>query len=110
MAPGPKYLFCGSRLTDDTLLLRLLLEGLDHWAFQWSEIITILDDGSLQGLEGEVAEFRHLTHRRAYLGETVTNIVIAFMDRLSQNRDTEETLRLAESEGIPAFIISRFST
>ena len=104
---GPKYLLVGSRLTDDTLLLRALLEGLNTQARVWSETIIILDNGSLQGLEHEVGEFRYLEHRR--VKDWVTpNICIAFMDRLSHNRDTEKLLRLAESEGVPAFVIGRY--
>jgi hypothetical protein len=104
---GPKYLLVGSRLTDDTLLMRALLEGLNTQGRQWSEIIIILDDGSLQGLEHEVEGFRHLEHRRVRHWVR-PNICIAFMDRLSHNRDTEKLLRRAESEGIPAFIVSTY--
>jgi hypothetical protein len=105
---GAKYLFCGSHLTSDTLLIRLFLEGLNTQARQWGETIVILDDGSLLRMESEVEEFRHLEHR--HMGSWVTpNIVIAFMDRLSHNRNTEKTLRRAESEGVPAFIVSRYS-
>jgi hypothetical protein len=104
---GPKYLFCGSRLTDDTYLMRALLEGLNTMARQWSETIPILDDGSLPDLEYEVEMFRHLEYRRVK-DWVRPNIVIAFMDRLSHNRDTEDLLRVAESEGVPAFIVSRY--
>jgi hypothetical protein len=107
MGYGPKYLFCGSRLTDDTLLMRALLEGLNTQGRQWTETIIILDNGSLQGLEHEVDGFRHLEHRRVK-DWVRPNIVIAFMDRLSQNRDTEKLLRVADSEGIPAFIVSAY--
>ena len=107
--PGPKYLLCGSRLTDETLLIRALLEGLNTQARQWTETITILDDGSLQGLEGEVDSFRYLEHRRVRDWErSRPNIVLAFMDRLSHNRETEKTLIRAESQGIPAYVISRY--
>lgn len=105
----PRYLFCGSRLTDETLLMRALLEGLNTQARQWTETITILDDGSLRGLEGEVEAFRNLEHRRVRDAFSARpNIVVAFMDRLSHNRDTEKTLILAESQGIPAYVISRY--
>jgi hypothetical protein len=104
---GPKYLFCGSHLTDDTYILRCLLEGLNTQGRQWSETIIILDNGSLQGLEHEVVGFRHLEHRRVKdLGSP--NIVIAFMDRLSHNRDTEKLLERAETQGIPAFVVSTY--
>lgn len=108
---GPRYLISGSSLTDDKQLLRALLEGLNTQARQWSETITVLDDGSLQGLENEVAEFRHLAHRRFHEGWITTppNIVVAFMDRLSQNRDTEQLLKRADSAGIPAYVISRYN-
>jgi hypothetical protein len=84
------------------------LEGLNTQGRQWTETITILDDGSLQGLEGEVEPFRHLEHHRVE-GRTKANIVVAFIDRLSHNRATEKTLRVAESQGIPAFIVSRYN-
>jgi|SRR5215467_522106 len=103
--PGPQYLLCGSRLTSDTLVLRLLLEGLNTWARQWSETITIQDDGSLEGLEHEVEMFRHLQHRRVK-GWSHPNVVLAFMDRLQQSRATHGTLEVAKSHGVPAFIIS----
>lgn len=106
---SPKYLLCGSRLTDDTYLLRVILEGLNTWGRQWSETLIILDDGSLDGLENEVDGFRCLEHRR-YKDGAKPNIVIAFMDRLSQNRDTEKLLERVESDGIPAFIVSRYGS
>jgi hypothetical protein len=31
------------------------------------------------------------------------------MDGLQQNRDTERTLQRADKEGIPAFVVSRYS-
>jgi len=102
---GPQYLFCGSRLTDDTFVLRILLEGLNTQARHWQEIITIQDDGSLEGLENEVSSFKYLQHRVAVDWED-PNIVIAFMDRLSHNRGTEQTLREAAEAGRPAFVIS----
>lgn len=108
MTQGPKYLFCGSRLTDDTYILRCILEGLNTQGRQWSETLTILDDGSLQDLGEEVSFFRHLERRHVSGLEIRPNIVIAFMDRLSQNRDTEKLLRLAESQGIPAFVVSTY--
>lgn len=109
MKPGPKYLICGSRLAiaDVVPLLRLLLEGLNTQARQWQETIVVLNDGSLRGLEDEVLSFRNLEHRR--IEDWVRpNIVVAFLDRLSHNRDTEKTLRRAESEGIPTFVISTY--
>jgi glycogen synthase len=107
MTYGPKYFLCGSSLTDDKQLLRAILEGLNTQARQWSETIVILDNGSLRGLEHEIEEFRHLEYRRVLiLGEP--NIVIAFMDRLSHNRDIEKTLELAETAGIPTYVISRY--
>jgi hypothetical protein len=97
----------GSRLTDDSLVLRCLLGGLNDQGRQWQEIIIILDDGSLQGLEHEVEGFRHLEHRRVKeWGDP--NIVLAFIDRLSQNRHTEDVLKRADKEGRPAFIISSY--
>lgn len=108
---GPTYLFCGSSLTDDMQLLRALLEGLNTQARQWSEVITILNDGSLPGLEGEVEDYRYLQHRRMKaVWDTPPNIVIAFMDRLSHNRNTEELLRHAVNEAIPTYVISRYET
>lgn len=108
---GPSYLVVGSRLTDDSNVLRIFLEGLNTQARQWTETIIILDNGSFAGLEGEVAEFRHLEHRRIGddgWADRHPNIVIAFMDRLSHNRETEYLLRAAESAGIPAYVISRY--
>lgn len=103
---GPEYLFCGSRLTSDTLVLRMMLEGLNTWARQWSETITILDDESLDGLEHEVDQFKHLAHSSwKPTDPVVPNIVVAFIDRLSQNRATEQLLAAAASEGVPAFIV-----
>lgn len=104
---GPSYLFCGSRLTDDTLLLRALLEGLNTQGRQWSEKITILDDGTLRNIEEEVSFFRNLEYQPLEPRDR-PNIVVAFMDRLSHNRNTEDTLERAETQGIPAFIISRY--
>ena len=85
---GPQYLFCGSRLTDDTFVLRILLEGLNTQARHWQEVITIQDDGSLTGLKFEVEQFKYL-HYEIVEGWEDPNIVIAFMDRLSHNRGTE---------------------
>jgi hypothetical protein len=104
---GPKYLFCGSHLTDHTLLLRLMLEGLNTQARQYSEIITILDDGSLPGLEFEVSMFRHLEHRTVKTWVR-PSIVVAFMDRLSHNRDTADVLKRAETEGINVYVVSAY--
>jgi len=102
---GPQYLFCGSRLTDDTFVLRILLEGLNTQARHWQEIITIQDDGSLEGLENEVSQFKYLQHRSVDRWED-PNIVIAFMDRMSHNRTTQETLEIAAEFHRPAFVIS----
>lgn len=107
MSKGPQYLFCGSRLTDDTFIIRILLEGLNTQARVWSETITIQDDGSLDGLEHEVEAFRHL-QRRKVREWSDPNIVIAFMDRLSMNRHTEETLKQAQENQRPAFVVSNY--
>jgi hypothetical protein len=104
---GPQYLFCGSRLTDDTFIMRILLEGLNTQARHWGEVITIQDDGSLDGLEHEVGQFRHLAHRQVEEW-TDPNIVVAFMDRLSMNRGTERLLAQAEAGRRPAFIVSNY--
>lgn len=101
---GPQYLFCGSRLTDDTFVLRLMLEGLNTWSRQWSETITIQDNGTLEGLEFEVEQFKYLQHRRVD-GWEDPNIVIAFMDRMSHNRATERLLAVAEENLRPWFVI-----
>jgi hypothetical protein len=87
--------------------MRALLEGLNTQARQWSETIVILDNGTVRDLERELNDFRHLEHR-PIRGWIEPNIVIAFMNRLSHNRKTEETLKRAESEGIPAFVVSRY--
>jgi hypothetical protein len=101
---GPQYLFCGSRLTDDTYVLRLLLEGLNTWARQWQETITVQDNGTLEGLEFEVEQFRYLAHRRVEKWSD-PNVVFAFMDRMSHNRGTERLLQRAETEGRAWFVI-----
>jgi hypothetical protein len=85
--------------------MRLLLEGLNTWSRQWSETITIQDNGSLEGLENEVSMFKYLQHRVVNRWED-PNIVIAFMDRPHHNRSTEQTLREATEAGRPAFVIS----
>lgn len=106
---GPQYAFVGSRLTDDTLVLRMMLEGLNTQARQWSETITILDNGSLEGLEYEVEQFKHLAHASWQASDPlVPNIVVAFMDRMSHNRDTERLLAAATSEGVPVFVVSNY--
>lgn len=105
MRYGPKYLLCGSRLTDDTLVLRAILEGLNTQARHWGESITIQDDGSLQGLEHEVEGFKYLQHRRVEEWSD-PNIVLCFMDRMSHNRASERLLSVAATEHRPAFIIS----
>jgi hypothetical protein len=101
---GPKYLFIGSRLTSDTFVLRILLEGLNTQARHWGEVITIQDNGSLDGLEHEVEGFKYLHHRRVDEWSD-PNIVIAFMDRLSHNRDSERLLAVAEENRRPWFVI-----
>lgn len=110
MRRGPRYLFCGSRLTSDTLLLRLMLEGLNTQARHWQETITILDSGTVEGLEFEVGQFKHLEHAPwdHWDDQARPNIVIAFMDRLSQNRGTERLLELAATQGVGAFVVSSF--
>jgi hypothetical protein len=85
----------------------MILEGLNTQARQWSETITIQDDSTLEGLEFEVEQFRHLAHRHVAKWED-PNIVIAFMDRLSHNRGTEYILALAQKERRPAFIVSTY--
>lgn len=107
MAQGPRYHICGSRLTGDTLVLRAILEGLNTQARQWSETITICDDGSLQGLEHEVDDFKHLERRRVseWDGKAV---ILAFMDRLTHNGGTEMLLIAADRSNHPAFIISTY--
>jgi len=105
MTDGPQYLFCGSRLTDDTYVLRLLLEGLNTWARQWQERIFIQDDGSLRDLEFEVEQFKYIHHRRVD-GWEDPNVVFCFMDRMSHNRASERLLAVAAKHHRPAFIIS----
>ena len=105
--PGPQYLFCGSRLTDDKVILRLMLEGLNTQARQWGETITIQDDGSLEGLEFEVETFKYLAHRPVSRWAD-PNVVIAFMDRLSMNRGTERLLAVAEKERRAVVIVSNY--
>jgi murein endopeptidase len=104
---GPKYLLCGSRLTSDTCIRRVILEGLNTQARVWSETITIQDDGSLQGLEHEVEQFRHLKYVRTRTWSD-PNVVIAFIDRLSMKRATQRTLDYAIQEGRPVFIVSDY--
>lgn len=104
MARGPQYLFIGSRLSGDALVLRALLEGLNTQGRHWNEVITIQDDGSLEGLEHEVEGFKYLEHRRVYSWQD-PNIVIAFQDRMSHNRRTQRTLAEAQENHRPWFII-----
>jgi len=104
---GPKYLLCGSRLTSDTLILRAILTGLNSQAREWQEVIIIEDNGTLEGLENEVDDFRHLQHRRVE-GWSDPNVIIAFMDRLSQNRETAQLLIAADRHSRPAFIVSTY--
>jgi hypothetical protein len=102
---GPQYLFCGSRLTDDTFVLRLMLEGLNTWARQWGETITIQGNDSLTDLEYEVEQFKHLQYRQVDEWSD-PNIVICFMDRMSDNRTSERLLAAADEHGRPWFIVS----
>jgi hypothetical protein len=106
--PGPQYLFCGSHLTDDTFVLRLMLEGLNTWARQWGEVITIQDNGTLENLEDEVAQFRYLQHR-VVDGWADPNVVLCFMDRMSHNRGSERLLAVAAENSRPWFVIGRAS-
>jgi len=101
---GPTYLFCGSRLTDDTFIMRILLEGLNTQARQWQETITIQDDGTLEGLDYEVSMFKYLAYHRVKEWSD-PNVVIAFMDRLSHNRATERTLEAASQHQRPWFVV-----
>jgi hypothetical protein len=104
---GPTYLFLGSRLSDDTYMLRMVLEGLNRWAFEWQETLVIADNGSLDNLEREVGMFKNLEHRKvSELKNPRPNMVIGFLDRLSHNRETERWIRAARQLGIPAFVIS----
>lgn len=104
---GPKYRICGSRLTGDTLILRAILTGLNSQAREWQEVITIQDDGTLEGLEHEVDGFKHLQRRRVE-GWSDPNVIIAFMDRLSHNQDTAQLLIAADSHSRPAFVVSTY--
>lgn len=104
MKDGPQYLLCGSRLTSDTLLLRVILEGLNTQARHWGETIIIQDDGSLVDLQFEVEQFKYLRHRRVYEWRD-PNIVIAFMDRMSHNRATERLLAVADENGRPWYVV-----
>jgi hypothetical protein len=104
---GPKYLLIGTSLYTDTLVLRALLEGLSTQGRHWGETITILDNGSLPGLEHEVEPFKFLEHRHVK-SWAQCNIVLAFMDDLRHNRQTQEWLDRAKGDGIPAFVISTY--
>jgi hypothetical protein len=108
MRQGPQYLFCGSRLTDDTFMLRLLLEGLNTWSRQWQETITIQDDGTLTDLEFEVNQFKYLAHLPVE-GWADPNVVVAFMDRMSHNRATEATLKTAQEWHRAWFVVGNAS-
>lgn len=89
------------------MVLRALLEGLSTQARHWGETIVILDNGSLPDLEHEVEASRHLEHR--YIKSwTKCNVVLAFMDDLRHNRQTQEWLDQAKGDGIPAFVISTY--
>jgi hypothetical protein len=104
---GPKYLLIGTSLYTDTLVLRALLEGLSTQGRHWQEIITILGNGSVGGLEHEVEGHKFLEY--LYVKSwTECNIVIAFMDDLRHNRQTQEWLERATGDGIPAFVISTY--
>ena len=102
---GPSYLLLGSRLTDDTYMLRVVLEGLNTYGRQWKETLTILDNGSLGNLKNEVDQYRMLEHKKTdVIGKP--NIVIAFQDRAHHNRTTENWVAEARRRGIPTFIVS----
>jgi hypothetical protein len=104
---GPVYMVVGSRLTDDTLLLRCLLEGLNAWSRQWGEDLVIADNGSVRDLDYEVTLFKYLRHWPVQsLEQAGPNIVVAFMDYLHQNGNTVQLLKDAKLAGIPAFVIS----
>lgn len=105
MRYGPKYLFLGSRLDDDTFILRAILSGLNAQAREWSETIVIMDNGTVPGLDYEVEQYRWLEHRPTKSWERA-NIVIAFMDNMRHCRENEDWLRKAKEAGIPTFIVS----
>lgn len=101
---GPQYLLIGSRLTGDTLMLRLILEGLNTQARHWQEVITVQDNGSLEGLDYEVEQFKYLKHRLVDEWED-PNVVICFQDRMSHNRASERWLAVADENKRPWFIV-----
>jgi len=102
-------LLAGSRQGHDTLILRALLEGLNTQGRQWNETIVICDDGSLEGLEHEVSDFKYLEHQRVK-DWPEPNIVICFMDRLSHNRASERLLSVAATKGVPAFLVTNYDS
>jgi len=104
---GPSYLFIGSRLTDDTYMLRTILEGLNTYGRQWEETLTILDNGTLQNLDKEVEQFRMLEHKKTeVIGKP--NIVIAFQDRAHHNHLTDNWIKESRRRGIPTFVVSTY--
>jgi hypothetical protein len=104
---GPQYLFCGSRLSEDRLILRAILDGLNTQGRQWNEIITIQDDGSLWNLENEVEDHKYLQLWRVHKWSD-PNIVICFIDQLRQNRAAEQTMQTARANKRPVFVVSSY--
>jgi hypothetical protein len=104
---GPTYLLIGTKLYTDTLVLRAVLEGLSTQARHWGETIVILGNESLPGLDHEVEAFKYLAYQYVKSWPKC-NIVIAFMDDLRHNRQTQEWLEQAKGDGIPAFVISTY--
>jgi hypothetical protein len=104
---GPRYLFLGTPLDTDLYMPRLVLESLNTWARQWNEELTILDNGTMPGLEHEVDHFKYLT-RRQVRSWTRANIVFAFMDRLEHDRHVQDWLNQASWAGIPVYWVSTY--
>ena len=97
-------------MTDDTLILRAILDGLNTQGRQWGETITIFDAGSLDGLEREVEDHKYLRYVGPKgWGGGRPNIAIGFIDRMSMNRDTERLLALLTDEGVPTFIVRSYA-
>lgn len=107
MRYGPRYLLIGSRLVDDTYMLRTFLNGLNSYGREWSETLIIEGNGSVEDLDLEVEPFRHLEYRKVTEIHT-PNMVIAFLDHLRQNRQTDEWLQKAVSAGIPTFVVGSY--
>jgi hypothetical protein len=105
---GPRYLFLGSCLDEDTYVLRLCLTGLNAMAREWSETIIILDNGTLPFLEHEVESFRHLEWRRVK-SWTKCNIVLCFMDSLRHARENQIWLDRAQEEGVMAYLVQTYA-